>query len=176
MTNKIQTRPFQYGNEKESDWPPEMPEGRGFHGYWDSELGKFVEGTPPRRVKKYGDAPMYISDVMPETKHPGTGEIVDSRSRWNRIDKANGWVTTGSMSDTGVTKKRYDPLSPENDKEYIDRIDRAVNMIDEGTAPLSEKAREQARQTDEILSSTLGFDAGNVLGRKKNARTRKYRR
>jgi hypothetical protein len=174
MTNKIQTRPFQYGNEKESDWPPEMPEGRGFSGYWDSDLGKFVEGRPPRKTKKYGEAPMYISDVMPETRHPGSGEVVDSRSRWNRIDKANGWVTTGSFEDTGVTKKRYDPLN--DHQSYLDRIDRAVTMIDDGTAPLSEKTREQARQTDEILSSTLGFDAGNVLGRKKNGRTRKYRR
>lgn len=173
---KIQTKTFNYGNEKESAWPPKYGtnEGRGYHGYFDSERGEFVEGDPPSRTANRGKAPMFISDTMPETRHPGTGEVVDSRSRWQAIDKKNGWVTTGSKEDTGTTKRHRDIKA--EDADMIGRIKRAVNDIDNGTAPLSEKFREQAKRQDELISSHLGFDAGNVLGRRRNGRTKRYSR
>lgn len=176
MTEKIRTRTFQYGNEKESEWPPIFgtAKGQGFQGYWDIETQSFKEGRPPNRNHKFGDAPMYISDEMPETRHPKTGEMVSSRSKWNQIDKATGCFTTGSKEDSGAIKKKKNIEA--EDRDMLNRIDRAVAMIDDGTAPLSEKTRELCKQENERLSSTLGFDAGNVLGRNKNARTKRYSR
>jgi hypothetical protein len=171
MTEKIRTRTFQYGNEKESSWPPTFgtAAGKGFVGYWDEEAQEFKEGYPPPRVQPFGQAPMYFSDVMEEQRHPKTGEPVTSRSRWQAIDKATGCITTGPNESPSIKRKR-DPKA--EDAEMIHRIKKAAAMIDAGTAPLSERTRERCKQQNELISNTLGMDAANVLGRKNGRRKR----
>jgi hypothetical protein len=171
MTEKIRTRTFEYGNEKESSWPPTYgtSNGKGFSGYWDAETQSFKEGYPPPRVQPLGQAPMYFSDVMEAQRHPKTGEVVESRSRWQAIDKATGCVTTGVNESPSIKRRKN---QREEDARWIHDIKKAAAMIDAGTAPLSERTREMCKRQNELVSSTTGLDASNVLGRKNATRKR----
>lgn len=138
--------------------------------YWDKETQKFIEGYPPDPNPKFGVAPMFFSDEMPRMRHPKTGEVIDSRSRWRRVDKANGCITT---SPTEKINRRPRKDYRQKSDEMMAAINKTIAQIDSGTAPMSEETRERCRQQNDLMSSALNFDAHNVLGRKKKNGTRR---
>jgi hypothetical protein len=91
---KIQTRPFQFGNEKEAEWPSMYGTRESGRFYWDSETQTFKPGNPPLRIKKYAEAPYIITDEMTPYYHPKAEMMIDSKSRLRRVDEAMGTITT----------------------------------------------------------------------------------
>lgn len=171
---KIQTRVFEYGNEKEADWPPMFGNRKSGVSHWDPIKKKMVEGYPPRKEPVFGKAPMVIQDSMDAERHPMTGETVDSRARWRRIDRENGLVTTDRhepASDAPIRKR-----DAEIRKDRSRALRKAVAAIDNNMAPINEETRVLCERQNEIVSKALNFDAFNVVGRKKNARGKKHRR
>lgn len=136
-----------------------------FHGYWDKDLMKFVEGDPPAR-ETYGEAPLFISDEIKPFRHPATGQVVSSKSELNRINKATGCIET-APGEKVAQKKRRDGV------DWDQAMQKAIHQIDNGMAPLDERTREMCKQQNELVSKALGFDAFNVAGRKNGSRKRK---
>jgi len=173
LSNKIQTKPYRAGDEKEASWPPLEGTYDTTPVYWDSDKKKLVKGYPPQRTKEV-NAPYVIGDTMPDYRHPKTGQVIDSKSKLRRIDEANGTITTDKLIPASPTKQR--------EREYQRKLDnhnalhKAVAQLDAGTAPLDEKTRAMCDATNERISSALNMDAFNVVGRKTNAKGKKYRR
>jgi hypothetical protein len=176
MSNpKIQTKIFEYGDENESEWPPKYGTGKGGCWYYDKETRKMVEGRPPPTEKTYGQAPYVIGDTLKQAYyHPGAERWTESRSQLNALDNATGTITTD--------KKLPPDPSNARERERLRRLDHkkslreAVQMVDAGTAPLSEETKEKCRIHNEVVSKALGMDAFNVAGRKNDPRGKKYRR
>ena len=80
------------------------------------------------------EAPNVCQDTIPPLKHPVTGEIVNSRSEWNRINKLRGLECVGN-----------DLLSHKS-SNIPDRITDAVIMdkMEQAEAILSDPARRRA--------------------------------
>lgn len=171
---KIQTRPFIFGDEKESAWPPRFPTCRGFRGYWDSESRTFKEGTPPPREKKYGDAPAIFTDSIEPYYHPAAGITVDSKSALRDLDKACGTITTDKKLPPDPTEQKA--RAEKRRKEGTEALHKAVAQIDAGTAPLTEAQRAACTKENERLSSALNFDAFNVAGRKNDRRGKRWKK
>jgi|694.fasta_scaffold02764_21 hypothetical protein len=173
---KIQTRVFQYGDPKESTWPPMF--GKGGSGlYHRGEDGKFHEGPPPPRFEKFGEAPYVIQDTIAPYRHPSTGEVIESRARLNATDRACGTFTTDKKQDcTDIRKSRERQLAVERKKDIHEAMRKAVAAVDSGNAPLSEETRHRCEVQNRIVSDALGFDAFNVCGKKDDRRGKKYRK
>jgi hypothetical protein len=176
MSQKIQTRIFNYGDEKESSWPPMF--GKGGSGlYHRGEDGKFHEGPPPPRFEKFGQAPFVIQDTIDAYRHPMTGEVIESRARLNATDRACGTFTTDKKQDCSAIRKSKDKqVATERKKDIHEAMRRAVAAIDSGNAPLSEETRHRCEVQNQVVSDALGFDAYNVAGRKNDRRGKKYRK
>lgn len=170
---KIQTKPFCFGNDKESSWPPLYGSGDKTPMYWDKESNCLKAGHPPPR-KVFANAPYVITDTIEEYYHPKACVYVDSKSKLRRIDDACGTITTDK-------KIEPDP-SWQNEQRRLRHEDghkalhKAVAQIDAGTAPLTEEMRAKCEQQNEIVSSALNIDAFNIVGKKNNAKGKKYRR
>lgn len=170
---KIQTRTFQYGNEKESEWPPKYGTGESGSFYWDPETRKFIKGHPPLKIKQYGQAPYIITDEMQPYYHPKAQMVVDSKSRLRQIDEALGTITTD----------RYQSPDPswQKEQERIRRADakealhKSVAQVDAGCAPLSEETRAKCAITNDIVSKALGIDAFNAVGVINDPRGKRYK-
>ena len=174
MTEKIQTRIFQYGNEKESDWPPKFPTVKGFHGYFDREKQEFVEGSPPVR-KVFDKAPVVIADTIDPYYHPKACITVDSRSKLRDIDNACGTITTDKLQPPNPS--RQSELKAKIKKDRHEALHKAVAQIDAGTAPMSEETRELCKKQNEIVANALpGLDPFNAAGRKSNVKGKRYRK
>jgi hypothetical protein len=171
---KIQTRIFEYGDEKESDWPPKFGTRKAGVYYWDSESQSFKEGYPPRKTNNFGVAPYFIQDSITPYYHPGVCKTIDSRSALAEADKACGTITTDQMipGDRSVEKKRIKEIKEDHHKA----LRKAVAQVDAGTAPLSEETRALCERQNEIVSKALNFDAFNVVGRKNNPRGKRFKR
>lgn len=175
MTEKIRTRLFNYGDEKESTWPPLF--GTGGAGLYHYRDGKLQEGPPPSNIKKFGEAPFVIQDTIEPHYHHGACRWTDSRSEINQFDKATGCITTDKRQDVApYLRAREKRLADERKKDINQAMQRAVNDIDYGMAPLSEETKAKCAIQNEIVSDALGFDAFNVAGRKKDPRGKKYRK
>jgi hypothetical protein len=176
MSQKIQTRVFNYGNEKESSWPPMF--GKGGSGlYHRGEDGKFHEGLPPPKFQKFGEAPFVIQDTIDAYRHPMTGEVIESRSKLLATDRACGTFTTDKKQDCStIRKSREKQLNTERKKDIHEAMRKAVAAIDSGNAPLSEETRHKCELQNQIVSDALGFDAFNVCGAKNDKRGKKYRK
>lgn len=174
MTEKIRTRVFNHGDEKESSWPPLF--GTGGAGVYHYRDGKLNEGPPPR-PETYGQAPFVIQDTIEPYRHPATGQWVESRAALNAIDKACGTITTDKhQSAEPYAKAREKRRREESKRDVHQAMRRAINDIDYGMAPLTEETKAKCAIQDEIVSERLGFDAFNVAGKKDNPRGKKYRR
>ena len=175
MTEKIRTRLFNYGDEKESSWPPLF--GTGGAGLFHYRDGELKEGPPPPKVEKYGQAPFVIQDTIDGFKHSASGEWIESRSKLRDTDRACGTITTDKPLDAAPYRREREEKQRRESKEDIHRAMRkAINDIDYGMAPLTEETRHKCAVQDEIVSERLNFDAFNVAGRKKNPHGKKYRK
>lgn len=172
---EIKTRTFNYGNECESEWPPMFGTCQGgYYGHWDKEKKCLVEGPPPPREIKYGEAPMIIMDTIPEYYHPAAETYIDSRSKLRQVDKACGTITTDKLQPADSSYKKE--LERKRREDIHQSMHKAVAQIDAGTAPLSEETRALCERQNEIVSSALNFDAFNVAGRKKNGKGKRFRK
>lgn len=170
---KIRSKVHNYGDEKESDWPPKF--GTGEHGsfYIDKKTGKCKKGHPPPR-EIYDKSPYIIGDETSWYRHPATGEWTNSRSRIKKIDEAAGTITTDKYQPPDPSNQRR--ARKERREDLHKSMHKAVAQIDAGTAPISEEVRQLCERQNEITSKALNFDAFNVAGRKNNAKGKKYRR
>jgi len=180
MTERIQTRVFNYGNEKESSWPPKygtasiLGDDEGGGVYHIGEDGKLVNGYPPPKNRVFARAPYIITDTIDAHYHHGACQWTESKSGLRQMDDATGTITTGSRLQPNLApiKRR----AAERRKDLHESMHRAVAQLDAGTAPLTEEQRQLCERQNEIVSEALNFDAFNVAGRKKNAKGKKYRR
>lgn len=62
-------------------------------GKWVFEDGKLV---PYNQRKQRGVVHFVIDDTMPETWHPCTGELINSKSRFRQITKQHGCIEYGN--------------------------------------------------------------------------------
>ncbi len=172
---KIVTRPFQFGNEKESEWPPRFGTGGSGHFYWDEETRKFKEGYPPPKYPRYGQAPAVISDTMEPYFHPRAQMLIESKSQLREVDKACGTFTSDRNE-----KCASDPWTECNKvlkKDREEALAKAIAQCDAGTAPLTEEQRAMCRANDERLAAAMpGFDPFNAVGRISNARGKRYKK
>lgn len=162
-----------HGDPKESSWPPAR--GTGGKGFFhiDKETSELKEGFPPPH-EVYDKAPMFISDQMKAYVHPGTGIKTESKSELKRLDAASGCKTTDRIQPPDMTKRNQAAYAMEKDRK--ESLLKAVAQIDNGTAKMSEETRAKCIRENERVSNLLGFDAFNVVGRKKNERGKRYRR
>lgn len=174
MTNKIQTKIFNYGNEKESVWPGQFGTGESGSFWWDEKTQTFKQGYPPPKNLKFGEAPYVIQDTIEPYRHPSTGEIIESRSRLRDTDEACGTITTDKKIPPDPSKFKENERKRRADLR--EALYKSVAQIDSGTAPLSEETRAICARENERVSKALNFDAFNVAGRKNDRRGKKYRR
>lgn len=176
MSEKIRSRVFQHGDEKESSWPPLFGTG-GTGIYHFAEDGKMVEGPPPVRFPKMGEAPYVIQDSIDAFRHSASGEWIDSRAKLRDTDRACGTTTTDKREDcTPFVRAREKKTRDERKTDIHQAMRRAINDLEYGMAPLTEEARHKCEINDRIISDRLGFDAFNAVGRKKDPREKKYRK
>lgn len=173
MSQRIVSRTFNYGDEKESSWPPQFGTGGSGVYYWDKDARKFKEGFPPQNIKRYGEAPLVITDSIEPFYHQGACAMVDSRSRLKDIDAACGTITTDKLQPADPSwakaqqKRRHEDLK--------ESLHKSIAQIDSGNAPLTEEQRAACERQNEIISKALNYDAFNVAGRKDNAKGKRFR-
>lgn len=115
---------------------------RKFVGYWDKKLQRFVEDYPPQ-IEKFGTAPMVkFGNIIP-MRHPATGEMIDTQSRWDQVDKEHGLVTYGTRP---APAKRRPIVSDETRRDIDQAVERATNALEWGDAPLSEQYKQRHRE------------------------------
>lgn len=141
--------------------------------WWDADTQSFTD-EPPRRFQPFGQAPAIITDTIDPYYHPGTCKFVDSKSRLKDMDKACGTITTDKIqpSDSSWRKQKQKELADDHHKA----LHKAVAQLEAGTAPLTEETRELCTRENHRISSALGVDAFNVVGRKNDKRGKRYRR
>lgn len=170
---KIVSRIINRGDKCESDWPPAEPSCKGFTGYWDKESRTVKEGYPPR-PQKLAQAPFIIQDTIDPFYHQAACTYVDSRSKLRDVDNACGTITTDKPLPPDPSKQNA--LNRARKQDIHDSLHKAVAQVDAGTAPLNEEQRAKCAQQNEIVSSALNFDAFNAVGRKTDARGKRFRK
>lgn len=106
--SEIKTRIFNYGNEKEAEWPPKFGtnNGRGGRFYRCKKTGVIKEGSPPSEIVRFGEAPQVIFDSMPPEYHPDEGRVVESRKEWEKLDEKYNRITFGTREEVKRTTKK----------------------------------------------------------------------
>lgn len=171
---KIQSRIHQYGNEKESKWPPQY--GTGEHGvfYWDSDTKEFKEGRPPLKIKRYGQAPFVITDTIEPYYHPGVCKTTSSRKELQEFDRATGTITTDKM--IPANPSRFKENKRRRHEDVIASTRKAIADLDNGTAKLTEEQRAACQLRNETIAAAIpDFDPFNAAGRISNEKGRRYK-
>lgn len=129
-----------------------------------------VEGYPPQ-PEKYDTAPFVIGDTITPYYHPGAGMWVDSRKALADVDRATGTITTDKMQPAiqASSQAQEKELSEDRRKAIL----AASEAIESGQREFSEAEKAFHKQENERMSKEFGFDAFNVLGKKKNVKRRK---
>lgn len=109
MTEKIQTKIFESGDEKESTWPPRFGtndrKGGVFH--VDKETGELKEGYPQSDRGLAVVDHHYISDDMPPTRNPlNPREIYTSKSKLRQKYKEAGAEEIGTAYENGYRPEK----------------------------------------------------------------------
>lgn len=107
MGEKIQSKVFNYGNEKEASWPPRFPPKRNSgRFYWDNKAQEFKEGNPPNPNNNFGEAPQVIFDNMKPQYHAGECREITSIKEWDSADKQHGLLTFTNHEEARRKAKR----------------------------------------------------------------------
>lgn len=174
MSEKIQTKIFNYGDACEAGCISDFGTRDSGNFYWDKEQQKFIKGFPPPRVEKFGEAPYIITDTIDPYYHPAAEAWTDSKSKINMFDNATGSITTDKP--IPGNKNYTERIQRERREDAKRSLRKAVAQVDSGNAPLTEEQRALCTRQNEIVSSALNFDAFNVVGKKNDKRGKKYRR
>lgn len=172
---KIVTKIFNYGDKNESTWPPQFGTGGSGLYHYNKETRTMEEGPPPPQNIKFGEAPFIIMDEMEPYRHPATGQVLTSKKALAETDRVCGTVTTDKhqVPDGSAKRQRQKERAEDSRKSLL----KAVEMVDAGTAPLSEETRALCEIQNRIVEANLpGFDAFNAAGRKNDKRGRRYRK
>lgn len=141
--------------------------------YFDEESKQMREGFPPSKIDHFGDAPYVIGDTINAYRHPSTGVTVESRSALREMDKICGTITTDKRQEPNANFTRYQKEARKRDGKQA--LEKAVAMVDSGTAPITEEMRASCDRENERIFKTTKLNPYNVAG-KKNDRRGKNRR
>ena len=141
--------------------------------YIDENTLELKEGYPPLKIKVYGKAPIYLSDEMRPTRHPATGQVIESRKKWAETDKITGCLTLGKRE---PPKDRREERRQALAKDRREAMLKSVAQIDAGNAPLNEEQRALCKIQNDIVSDALNFNAHDVVGRKNSESGKRYRK
>jgi hypothetical protein len=150
---EIRSKIHQYGHKNESEWPSQF--GTGEKGVFHHDGEKVVEGTPPPKYEKHGQAPIAIMDSMDRTYHEGACREVESRKEWDRLDKETGSLTFGSRKEVSehTAKAR-------REKERALKQDRrnaaltATRAYRENRKEVKDKLRRRDEEQREVLKKS----------------------
>lgn len=73
------------------------------------------------RIEKQS-ATYVISDTMPHMKHPGTGEMIDSKSKFRDATRASGCVEVGTDSAASRPRPRFEV----SEREIVMDVKRSI--------------------------------------------------
>ena len=133
---KIRSRLFEYGNEKESEWPPRYGENKGGSFYWDKETQEFKEGRPPDNIKRYGQACAVLTDTLNQPYyHEKAQKWVDSRSGLRHLDEATNCITTDKPIRNNYEAKRREHVAKRS-KERRESYEKGLAAIKAGNSPV----------------------------------------
>jgi hypothetical protein len=161
--SEIKTRIFNYGHEKESEWPPRF--GTGESGLFHvDESGEVHEGYPPSRLQIFDQAPYIVGDSISAYKHPATGQWVESRSALKAIDEATGCITTDKYIAPDPT--RFNEAKRKIKEERREELRAAYELVKSGNSPLTDQQKAECRARDKQIDQTLGIDVFSKIGKK----------
>jgi hypothetical protein len=103
---EIRSKIHEYGKPNESEWPPRFGKRGSGRSYWDAEKKCMVEGNPPPKYEKHGQAPLAITPSMPAQYHEGVGRVIDDRNEWRMADEQSGCITFGSREEVSRTTQK----------------------------------------------------------------------
>jgi hypothetical protein len=141
--------------------------------YWDSGKQKMIEGYPPQRNVKYGEAPFVITDTIDPYFHPAVNRWVESKRGIDEIDRACGTITTDKeiLPDERVIKER----KRQERKDLASACEEAIARLDNGTHTVPEDVRAMCDIQNRVIAEGTGWDCYNLTGRKNDKRGYKYR-
>jgi hypothetical protein len=149
--DNIKSRTFNYGNEKEAEWPSQFGTLDKTPMYFDKEKGCMVEGYPPPRQIN-DTAPMVLFDSMDEQYHHGVCRPIASRKEWQLADKESGSATLSptdwkrnSERREALKRKQEFELAKDRRKASIEAV-RAFNQNREG---FEQKMRQRAYEQEQ---------------------------
>lgn len=152
----IKSKIFNYGSEKEAEWPPRFPEGkrRGvFH--VDKVTKEISPGLPPNENPRYGVAPMAIFDSMPATYHEGACRMVESRAEWERLDRETGCLTFGSIKEPRqCVAKGAEAQKKAIKQDRRKAAEEALKMVRANPREINQKWAKQAEKQKEIAKKS----------------------
>lgn len=165
--SRIIGKPIKKGDRCEAKWLQDSIADDFKEGYsWFDPITKTFSDQIPERLltKKFGQAPVFMSDVMEPYYHPAAQKVVESRSELKELDEKFNTITTDKKLPPDPTKKR---LAAKARKEHnMQALKDAVEMVEAGTAPLTDEFKQLCQKRNEMISKQLGIDAQNIVGRK----------
>lgn len=154
MTEKIHSKVFNYGNEKEADWPPRFPKKPGrFSGYWDSDKKKFIEGYPPNPNNNFGTAPIAIMDSIAPRYHEGECKTVESRKEWERLNKQHNMISFSSMEEAKPKEDKF-YKQKQNRRDYRKATRAALESWRSNPRHMKQKLNRQGEKQIETLKKS----------------------
>lgn len=108
------------------------------------------------KPKIYGQAPMVMSDEMPEVYHEAAQRKVNSRSEWNRLDKEHNTITFSSME---AAKPKVDQANLEKAKkaELRKASKTALDKYRANPKEVSQMLRKREEEQREVVEKTPGL-------------------
>lgn len=155
----IRSRVFEYGNEKESEWPAKEASGKGGSFYWDKETQTFKEGYPPSNIKRYGEAPAVLSDTLNEPYYHEKAQVwVDSRSALRHADEATNSITIDKPIRHNQEAKQKEYVAKRS-KERMTAYQKGLAAMKAGNSPVNAPDWKAKKAMEaETLGKNLGVD------------------
>jgi hypothetical protein len=122
---EIKTKSFNYGNEKEADWPSQF--GTGEKGRFKMVDGKAMEAKEIAKIQHaMASHGIQSTDLMEPTKHPIDGKYYTSASKFRAVTKAHGCEEVGTAYENGYNpekeaQREWEAHSKAIRKEIFDR-------------------------------------------------------
>ena len=140
--------------------------------YFDEETKQIKEGFPPSKIDHFGDAPYIIGDEIRPYYHPGVCRVIESRSELRMADSVCGTITTDKKQEPNANFTKYQKEARKRDGKRA--LEKAVAMIDSGTAPLTEEVRAFCDRENERIAKTTKLNPYNIAGKKNDKRGKKH--
>ena len=110
----------------------------------------------------FGKAPAFHSDYIAPQRHPATGDLVESKTKWQAIDSASGTQTFfGSDAKQVAAGNRVtDTMKKERKKsrkaDLHQSVERAKTALDNRMAPRAEHYPDPEPQVSKLIDSAIG--------------------